>query len=1210
MFLKKRAILLLFFGLLGCAGEDYTPVYFPGAQSQEERPPAGADPSLSGARCDLELTARLCVQIKGPNIEVGTDPAEPLCADTPPIPMEIDAERILLKGKDFPDIHVAVEVRGVDTPMTINGKGDGDGSTNIGEGSWTPEGDILIQGFSFFVNVLGMSGEIPNIDLTTDESKAVPNLPPLLGSAAQSSGDVTLVTATVLGPLFPPADEFLLGASLQASFEGTMTPPLSECAQPGETSRPIEIVKLRPAGADQFIEEPLPEGNILDISTGVLTAQGPQDAGTDFEGRAQFQATNQTSETLSLEFPFQIGPFYFLVEGETRTNLAPNQSAVFEIAFRPDSAIAPEPGVIEERWRAGGASFLLRGTALPREGRLAANQANESGQTDRADIEALSFGTLAVGAVPVRGYFRCETIACEEGEAVTGCQPCAQNGGGSCSLRTINAQDRPLEEVNENCQPLYPDSVPQMNVRASVQPARQIVAFQNEGMESIEILNIYIEERENSFSTGEFSAGFISLPSTLSPNQSVTIVVTYLPKDLIGFDGRQASAAQPAQDEATLVIETSTGVKKIRLSARTQIQETPTLLAAFATPTGLKARVQDQPFSFEEVTAQTEDIAYPVFFNVGESAANGVRITEIKIEGEDVQFFEWLDSRAEVEGRQPPSGAGRRCSIPVFDPATGQMIDERFDLNFVAFGSQGFDLKPGQFSAQNPPLFGCVNFHRPEPVEGQAPPKRIFRTDLIVSGLQLDLQGRLLRNPDNTFRQTTLTIPLVAAIDPVKGNMVVRIPQTVAALLNPQAPSLTAVAAKREVELMGQAGIVEIPQVLLGALILDPFDEMEITDSRGDVVSGPNDGMTGVFRATDTRPTPATYPEDFLFDHATLLHDAMLPESPGIFYDYGSEGHPLPESLKVNGWRIFTGSLSYPGPLSPRAPIAQGECEVVDPCSPEGLRQFTESGIGADGKGACAFFYVSGASYDSPGLAPVIRGEGGNLCDHRETPQDLTAMNQGHYSVDGILHFENSGFRFWGPNYIHNPHGPLGFMPPLDEVFHIALTTEMLIPSGEAGAFNPLPDEKIDFGRMEHKINLTDENLGTPPICPKNTRNRFWGGRRLSSWRYFAPLLFKDEAGEIPAGCPEAGNNFTGGTAFLKGRRVDPETKVFTVVAAAKFGAREELSLAFKNMMLFVALNGWVCDPQGSEEDFEGAKCFDPEINPRDEAAQISIMED
>ena len=177
----------------------------------------------------------------------------------------------------------------------------------------------------------------------------------------------------------------------------------------------------------------------------------------------------------------------------------------------------------------------------------------------------------------------------------------------------------------------------------------------------------------------------------------------------------------------------------------------------------------------------------------------------------------------------------------------------------------------------------------------------------------------------------------------------------------------------------------------------------------------------------------------------------------------------------------------------------------------------------------------------------------------------------------------------------------------MDEVFHTAFTTEILKPQTNPKDYNVLPDEKLDFSKQEHKVNLTDTTLG-PTLCPRNTFNRFIGGQKYSSWRYFAPLIVKDEAGEIPAGCPEPGTPFTGGTAFFRGRRIDPVTRIFSLATTAKFGSREDLSLAFQNVPIFFALNGWLCDPQGDEKDFEGSLCFSPKFNERDAKSQISIL--
>jgi len=157
------------------------------------------------------LTAKLCVKIKGEKLEAGLKPEDPLCADTPPIPMEIEGEKITLKGSEFPDVQVEIDIKGVKTPLTLNGKGTGDGSKNIGQGTWSPEGDIVIKNFSFFVSVLGVSGEITGLNLTTDTAKEVDNLPLVKGSPAAADGSITIVTATKLGHLFEAADKYLLG---------------------------------------------------------------------------------------------------------------------------------------------------------------------------------------------------------------------------------------------------------------------------------------------------------------------------------------------------------------------------------------------------------------------------------------------------------------------------------------------------------------------------------------------------------------------------------------------------------------------------------------------------------------------------------------------------------------------------------------------------------------------------------------------------------------------------------------------------------------------------------------------------------------------------------------------------------------------------------------------------------------------------------------
>ena len=1221
--------------LVGCAGPDYTPVYFPA--------PGGSNPPPAAARCVLQMTSKLCVKIKGEKLEAGIKPDDLICADAPPIPIEILGEKTFLKGSDFPDIQVEIMVKGVKTPMTMNGKGATDGSKNIGEGSWTPEGDIEIKNFSLFFNVLGANGEVPNLTWTTGLTKEVEGLDSLKGSPIGPDGKIKLVTSTILGHLFEAADKYLLGASLQASFEGKVDPPLSQCiTASGDGEKQLRIVKLRLDSSGKLSEEALPGRNVLEVSQGTFIAQSPQDVGSSFETRASFKAIHEGDKPINIQLPARVGPFYFEAEGRRNRTLQPNASFKFSVIFRPTHNDTPKAGTIKQTFRLGMDNFFLSGVALEPAGRPSVHRVDESGQTIAANIETVILNPLFVPATTAKNFFKCQKIQCEpfdsaQGkghESITQCTHCTPPEVQGCALKPINTAGKPIEEVDSACKPLYPGSSPLMALDLSgssqipLEASKQILTIRNTGVTDLTIKNIFIEEMPGSQSKGQFKfekkwirAGIsfekseaTTPPLTLPPyrkgvqEKMLFLSVVYLPNDLIGFDGKQATSGIDVIDKAILKMELQKGFKTTQLIGRTKIQDIPDLQAYFATATGLKAKANSESFAMQEVTAKTQDMAVPVFLKLSDTASGGLRITEIRMVGKDTNFFEWLDTPAKVESRQPPSGFGKRCSIPIIDPTTGRQIDERFDLTFVNIGSQGFDLKPGATTQDNMPLFGCVNYHKdPNATIRQ----RIFQTNLVVTALKLDAQGKLEKNPDGSYKQTQLTIPLVAAIDPLRGKFVARISQTGTAILNPQNPVLTAVPSLSEVEMMekaGESGREEL-LVMLGALILDPFDEFEIKDSQDRVINKPGDGYTAAFRSTDTRPTTAHYDDEAFFDYTTLQHDSDLPiGKQGIFYDYDfSPEFPLPNPLKTNGWRIFTGSLSYPGPLSPRSPINLNECEVVDPCSPEGLRKFSKSGVGSDEKGACAFFFVSAGRYHSPTFEPIIRGESGNMCANREQPQDLIAMDNGHYSVDGSITLEDLGLRFWGPTFFHNPAGPLGNKPPLEEVLHIAFTTEILKPQSSPRDYNVIPDEKLDLKKQEHKLNLTDTNLTTVVTCPATTRNRTLGGKKHSSWRYFEPFIVKDEAGEIPAGCPEAENNFTGGTAFVHGRRIDPETGVFSLVNVSKFSSKEDLSLAFKDIVMFVILNGWVCNPQGDEKNFEGAKCFDPNFNERDAKAQVTM---
>ena len=41
---------------------------------------------------------------------------------------------------------------------------------------------------------------------------------------------------------------------------------------------------------------------------------------------------------------------------------------------------------------------------------------------------------------------------------------------------------------------------------------------------------------------------------------------------------------------------------------------------------------------------------------------------------------------------------------------------------------------------------------------------------------------------------------------------------------------------------------------------------------------------------------------------------------------------------------------------------------------------------------------------------------------------------------------------------------------------------------------------------------------------------------------------------------------------------------------------------------MFIVLKGWFCDPAGSEENFEGPRCFDLMLNDRDAASQLALV--
>jgi hypothetical protein len=341
-----------------------------------------------------------------------------------------------------------------------------------------------------------------------------------------------------------------------------------------------------------------------------------------------------------------------------------------------------------------------------------------------------------------------------------------------------------------------------------------------------------------------------------------------------------------------------------------------------------------------------------------------------------------------------------------------------------------------------------------------------------------------------------------------------------------------------------------------------------------------------------------------------LIFDSTQPDGQkGVFFDYPN----VPEGQKSTSLRIHTASLSYPGPLA--SPEERPEnvllCQQVDPCTEEGQRMHGEGPSDKTKRGVCAFFFASAGDWDkSPGLHKPGETPDGvmkDLCKTVGEPQKLADIS-GYYNLNGNLNFTNIGLRLWGPNYFNNPAGPLGPVPPMDAIFHLAFTTGTLKPNNDDSPYDVIPDKRVDIGKLEYKINLNDTTLETPRLCDGNVKNRFIRGELYSTWKYLAPLLTKDEEGTVPAGCPEADNSFKGGSAFLRGRPLDQETGIITFVSAGKFASDDNLTFAFKDVMFFMVLNGWFCDPTGSEDNFEGQKCYENNYNERDGISSITIL--
>ncbi|MFH0799171.1 MAG: hypothetical protein V2A66_03200 [Pseudomonadota bacterium] len=1221
----------------GCAGEDYTPVFFP---PQTPTTPEGPNPGENaGRQCTLTFVSQLCVTMKGDNIEVGTKSDDTLCADVPAFPIHINGTKTQIKGSEFPDIKA--EGHGLPAPITINARGDGDGAGNVGEGTIDSSGKITVGNLSLFIVALGVVGEIPNLTLTTGSSSELPSLPVVTGSPPDATGAMTLVVGTVLGHTIDAADKYLKGASLTGVFKGSITPPLSQCGGEGEKS--IEVKKLIISKDGTQTESPLPDGTRMEVSDGTYIAADPMDVGDRFETMAKFRVKNIGNKPQSIQIPQQTGPFRLSSLDQLTRELQPQQSFVLSVKFAPSAA--DKPGIITEPLPIGVDRFELSGKAIPKSASGSVSVVDDGGAVTEPNVNAVQVGDAAVPANTERAFFLCKELKCGESKAWTDCSACKDPETTPCELLPVSTTGKPMGEVDAQCKQKEPSAMPLYTIdlkgsgSAQIAGSRQVLAIRNKGATDMKITSVSVADVGGSKSKGEFSipdgAIFVAkkfseiqeevaaalagkkpqgarLPVTLPPYQpgydetTIYVVVTYKPSDLMGSDGKPAGVGSKTTDRAVVKIATDSGDISTIVTGTTTISEAPALELYFKTSTGVKRVADGGSFPFRGVTPATVDLAVPLFLRVADTASHTLRVTSISLDGTDAANFKWLDTAQKIAAVQPPSGKGMRCSIPNVDETTGEMKGESFDLKPVSLDPPGFDLTPGAFSTSTMPLFGCVDFHS----DGAAK-KRLFEARITITAQEFDAKGTPSKNPDGSTKQTSLSARLLASINPRTGMMVLRITQTMAAIMNPQTPFLSSISSRSDQIAEGMTSANDL-QVFTGAMILDPFDEMTIKTSGGkDAVSTPNDGITALFRAMDTHPVSQNYDDESLFDYAHLTFDSSQSAgSKGLYEDYPN----VPEKARTNGWRIFTAALSYPGPLAPpeKMPKSPSDCVVINPCDPEQVRLFTDAGARGR-KGACGFFYASGGRYDSPAFHTKDEMQGGSydkFCDLVDKPQKLLDFNTGRSSVDGSITIEEAGLRFSGPTYFHNPGGPMGAKPPLDEIFYLSFTTGVLKPQSNPEDLNVLPDRKIDLSKNEFKFNLNDKTMATPPICEKNTKNRVIGGKKYSTWKYYESLLFKDEDGTIPAGCPDDGNKFTGGQAFLKGREMDQETGVATLVAAAKFSSSEDLTFAFKDAMIFIVLNGWLCDPKGRPEDFEGSHCYDTGFNERDAVGQISIVRD
>lgn len=1226
-YIPTWALLLVALFLSACSGDDFMPRYFGGATEDDAAGAVSAPATpIKGGSCTIKLSATLCVALKKGDWSVGTEGQEKKCAiDLPPIPIRIQGGKASIHGDEFPDI-VVPSGGGLPVPITINGKGKTDGKDNIGEGAVDAAGNMTLTNFSIFISALSASGKIPNVTLTTGAAEGSKDLPEIHGAPATGS-TMTLVGSTVLGSVIPAADKYLLGATLQIIFKGTLSPKLSDC-DGGSSSMPttVQVTKITTDEQRRQHEQAIPSGTQMEVAGNILIPETINDVGTTFEASSKFRIRNISKQAIPLQIPPVLGAFRIkALTGDLTQSLPSQQAIVIQVTFKPD--IKTKAGTVQESLELGSDFFTLIGVAKEQRGIPNVHVMDVTGKVSTDDTDTIRFPDVAVAAFSREAYFQCTSLQCNGVASPTQCQPCVDVAGGQCQLLPVDGNTLPLGEVDGNCTPLRPKAKESqgINFQAGTKTGAisQTIVIENNGTKDLTITTLSISEIAKSHSTGQFQVNpgtvyrgtdasvvgatpAVALPVTLAPHsgQKLFIVVTYAPTDLLGTDDGQGG--NTVTDQGLLIVGTQSdgksGSLNVKLRGTTTVQESPPLQVYFKTSTGCKMRGDDTDFPLKGITATTQNAAVPVFVKLADTASQALRVTNVELAGTDTDHFAWLDTPEKIAA--VPEATFPEATVPE-EKRCGVSVTP------VPIRPNGIDIAPQAYTLPTMPLLGFVNFHR-DPTSTD--PKLKFEATLVVTTVALDARKQPIKRDDGSFAESRVRIKVLAVIHPRTGYQVFRLTQTMSILSIKESPTMASVSSADEVDTLIKTGrAVESDRFLfLGGIVLDPFDEMTIKNEDGSVASTPNDGTTAIFHAIDTHPSNFAG-STTLSPYTSLMHDGLAPEgSRGAFSD---PEYKAPANFQTSGLRIYTATLSWPGPLESdpnKIPYQLSDCQQVDPCEHGEL--LGKGPTDTSKRGVCAFFYASAGGWkDSPSMHYAKDMSGGtrdNLCKDREQHQKLSAV-KGESFVDGRLVFEDIGLRFWGPTFVHNIANSLERKPPaLDDVFHISFSTDVMLPKEESQKYNYIPEERIDHAKQEYKVNLTDSSKGETVLCPNNTHNKTIGDKKYSSWKYFAPFLVQDKEGKIPAGCPEDGNSFTGGRAYMRGRPVDPVTGAFSVAAVTKFGNDEDLTFVFKDVSLYIILNGWLCDPNGSEAEGEGAKCYDQKFSDRDAISMISIMKE